>query len=55
MEINNLFDLNSLRSAPILSKKQMKKLFKELDFNILNADWITIGIMAPTDFDAIAA
>ena len=55
MEINSLFDLESLRSAPQLSKRQMKKLFEELETNILNADWITIGIMAPTDVDAVAA
>ena len=55
MEINNLFDLNSLRSAPQLSKNIKKKLFKELEEKIINADWITIGIMAPSDFDAIAA
>ena len=55
MEINNLLDLNSLRSAPQLSKRQIKKLSEELQKNIKNADWITIGIMAPSDFDAIAA
>ncbi|MBO8204892.1 DUF1824 family protein [Prochlorococcus marinus] len=55
MEINNLFDLNSLRSAPNLSKRQKNKLLEELELNILNADWITIGIMAPSDLDAIAA
>ena len=55
MEINNLFDLQSLRSAPNLSKRQKNKLLEELELNILNADWITIGIMAPSDFDAIAA
>ena len=55
MEINNLFDLNSLRSAPQLSKRQIKKLLKELEVNILNADWMTIGIMAPSDSDAIGA
>ena len=55
MEINSLSDLDSLRSAPKLSKRQMKKLFEELEKNILNADWITVGIMAPTDVDAIAA
>ena len=41
MEINNLFDLNSLRSAPQLSKKIVKKLLKELETNIINSDWIT--------------
>ena len=55
MEINNLFDLNSLRTAPQLSEKQFKKLFKDLESYIMDADWITIGIMAPSDFDAIVA
>ena len=55
MEINNLVDLNSLRSAPHLNKIQKKKLLEELDLNILNADWVTIGIMAPSDSEAIAA
>ena len=55
MEINNLLDLNSFRSAPKLSKKQIKKLSEELEYNIKNADWITIGIMAPSDFDAISS
>ena len=55
MEINNLFDLQSLRSAPNLSKRQKHKLLEELELNILNADWITIGIMAPSAFDATAA
>ena len=55
MEITSLFDLNSLRSAPQLSKKQVKKLLEELEENINKADWITIGIMAFSDFDAISA
>ena len=55
MEINQLRDLNSLRSAPELNKLQIKKLLEELEENIFNADWITIGIMAPSDLDAIAA
>ena len=55
MEINNLFDLNSLRSAPQLSRRQIKKMFKELEENILKADWLTVGIMANSDFQAIAA
>ena len=55
MEINSLFDLQSFRSAPQLSKRQMKRLFEELETNILDADWITIGIMAPSDVDAVAA
>ena len=55
MEINNLVDLNSLRTSPLLSSSQIKKLLEELETNILNADWITIGIMAPCDTEAIEA
>ena len=53
MELKKLVDLNSLRTAPKLSNKQVKKLFDELEQNIFNADWITIGIMAPCDNRAI--
>jgi hypothetical protein len=53
MEINKLVDLNSLRTAPLLSNIQIKKLLEELETNIFNADWITIGIMAPSDKKAI--
>ena len=55
MEINKLVDLNSLKTAPLLSSSQKKKLLKELETNIFNADWITIGIMAPHDYEAIEA
>ena len=55
MEINKLIDLNNLRTAPQLSDIQVKKLSEELEENILNADWITIGIMASSDNKAIAA
>ena len=55
MEINKLADLNNLRTAPQLCSSQVKKLLEELEVNILNADWITIGIMAPYDFQAIEA
>ena len=53
MEINNLFDLNRLRSAPELTKIQKEKLLNELEINVTNADWITIGIMASYDYEAI--
>ena len=53
MEIKNLVDLNSLRTAPLLSNRQVKKILEELETNINNADWITIGIMAPSDMRAI--
>ena len=55
MEINKLVDLNNLRTAPQLNKRQEKKLLEELEANIFNADWITIGIMAPSDNKAIEA
>ena len=55
MEINKLVDLNSLRTAPKLSNSQVKKLLEELEANIFKADWITIGIMAPSDTKAIEA
>ena len=55
MEINKLDDLNNLRTAPQLSNSQEKKLLEELEANIFNADWITIGIMAPSDNKAIEA
>ena len=53
MEINKLADLNGLRSAPLLSYIQVKKLLEELEAYIFNADWITIGIMATCDTQAI--
>ena len=55
MEINKLVDLNIFRTAPQLSDIQEKKLLEELELNIFNADWITIGIMAPSDIKAIDA
>ena len=55
MEINKLVDLNVLRTAPQLSNSQVKNILEELEANIFNADWITIGIMAPCDTKAIEA
>ncbi len=55
MQINKLVDLNSLRTAPKLSNSQARKLLEELEVNISNADWVTIGIMAPCDNLAIQA
>ena len=55
MEINKLVDLNSLKTAPHLSNSQVEKLLEELEVNIFNADWITIGIMAASDIKAIEA
>ena len=55
MDINYLADLNSLRSAPQLSKSQRKNFSEELETKIFNSDWITIGIMASHDYEAIEA
>ena len=55
MEVNKLVDLNNLRTAPQLSNSQEKKLLEELEANIFNSDWITIGIMAPSDNKALEA
>jgi len=55
MEVNKLVDLNKRRTAPKLSCEQEKKLLEELEANILSTDWITIGIMAPSDDMAIEA
>ena len=55
MEIKKLVDLNVLRTAPILSNSQVKNILEELEVNIFNADWITIGIMASCDRKAIEA
>ena len=53
MEINKLVDLNKLRTAPCLTNIQIEKLLEELEENIFNTDWITIGIMAPSDNAAV--
>ena len=55
MEINKLADLNGFRTAPLLNSSQEKKLLLELETNIYNADWITVGIMAPSDANAFEA
>jgi len=55
MEIKSLLDLSSHRSAPQLSERQTIKLLEELETNIQKADWMTIGIMAASDYEAIEA
>ena len=55
MEINNLLDLNTLNSAPNLSNSQIKRLLEELQTYINNSDWITVGVMASSDYEAINA
>ena len=52
MIINDLKDLNSLRSAPLLNKTESLRILDQINKQILNSDWITIGIMAKSDEDA---
>ena len=52
MKINDLADLNSLRSAPFLNKTETLRILNQIDKKILNSDWITIGIMAKSDEEA---
>ena len=52
MQINELSDLNSYKTAPILDTNQIQKLSIELDNEIKNSDWLTIGIMAKSDYEA---
>ena len=53
MKINKLDDLNRFRSSPVLTDDEIKKLSGELESKILHADWITVGIMASNDYEAI--
>ena len=48
IDICKLEDLDKLRSAPKLNKKQSKSLLNQLSQLIQKSDWITIGIMSPT-------
>ena len=55
VDISKLEDLDRLRSAPKLTKKQSKKLFNELKNIINKSDWITIGVMSPSLREGINA
>ena len=48
IDICKLEDLDKLRSAPKLNKKQSKNLLNQLIHLIHKSDWITIGIMSPS-------
>ena len=52
MQINNLNDLNNYKTAPVLDLNQSLKLSIELDIEIRNSDWLTIGVMAKSDLEA---
>ena len=47
-KIIKLADLDNLRSAPKLSKKQSEELLNQVKPIIQKADWLTIGIMSPS-------
>ena len=55
MEIKKLRDLNQYKSAPVLSCYQVEILLDEINTQLKKADWLTIGIMASSDFEAIEA
>ena len=55
MKINSLSDLNQFNSAPQMDHSLIMKLRKELEPCIRNCDWITVGIMAYSDTDALGA
>ena len=55
IDIYKLEDLDKMRSAPILNKKQSKILFIELSKVIHKSEWITIGVMSPSLQKAINA
>ena len=48
INICKLEDLDKLRSAPKLNKKQSKTLFNQLSHLLHKSDWITIGVMSPS-------
>ena len=48
IDIYKLEDLDKLRSAPELNKKQSKILLDQLIPIIRKSDWITIGVMSPS-------
>ena len=50
---NFILEVKKIAYQKLLSKTQIKKLLEELEANIFDADWITIGIMAPYDTKAI--
>ena len=52
MRITNLNQFNSLRSAPFLDDSETEMILAQINSKIIDADWITIGIMAKNDLEA---
>ena len=48
IEITRLEDLEKLRSAPKLNKRQKEELFSQVKHLLHKADWLTIGVMSPS-------
>ena len=55
LQIYKIEDLDKLRSAPKLNKKQSITLLEELRDIIHKSEWVTIGIMSPSLKKAIHA
>ena len=53
--IKGLADLNRLRTAPQLDPSQAQALRQELDQAMTSADWFTVGVMAPSEQEALNA
>ena len=53
--INDLADLNRLRTAPDLDIAQTQALRQELEQAMQSADWFTVGVMAPSQDLALNA
>ena len=51
--IETLKDLNRFNTAPSLDSHQKKSFLFEISRKIVNSDWVTIGIMATSDKEAI--
>ena len=54
-DITNINDLDKLRSAPRLNKKQSEIILNQLEDIIYKADWVTIGVMSPSLIKGIDA
>ena len=55
MRIINLNDLNKFKTAPELNISKKERLLSELDNRLIKSDWITVGVMASSDYEAIKA
>ena len=54
-DITDINDLNKLRSAPRLNKKQSEIILNQLENIVYKADWVTIGVMSPSLIKGIDA